>query len=441
LGFTPLEKASFLCGCEEGPDFVVADSGSCDIGPYPLGSDQQSSPVAWQRDDLEIILTQCRRMKIPMIIGSSSDTGTNRGVDLYVSLIKEIARKHSLAPFKLAAIYSDVPIEELKSRLRNGARIEGLDGRPDADEATLGRTDHAVAVMGPEPIQEALRAGAEVVICGRSSDCVIFAAPLINAGFSPAIANYAGKLLECASFCAEPFMGKETVLGRVQEDAVLVTPMHPPQRCTPLSLASHAMYERSSPLREYVAGGYVDMSHCRYEQFDDRTTRASGPTFVKSERYMVKLEGAGKVGERRLFVVGIRDPNTIARIDEAVAWAKGKLVERFGEMGERYDVHYHLYGRNGVMGSLDPNPPRHPHELGIVVETVCQDAALGEEICALAARNLFFARLPNMKGTAGAAALMADEVLTGHPAYEWTLNHVIAVDDPLELFPITYHTV
>jgi hypothetical protein len=46
-----------------------------------------------------------------------------------------------------------------------------------------------------------------------------------------------------------------------------------------------------------------------------------------------------------------------------------------------------------------------------------------------------------MKGTAGAAALMADEVLTGHPAYEWTLNHVIAVDDPLELFPITYHTV
>jgi uncharacterized beta-barrel protein YwiB (DUF1934 family) len=217
--------------------------------------------------------------------------------------------------------------------------------------------------------------------------------------------------------------------------------MHPPQRCTPLSLASHAMYERSSPLREYVAGGYVDMSECRYEQHDERTTRASGCTFVKSDQYKVKLEGAGKVGERRLFVVGIRDPNTIARIDEAVSWAKGKLTERYGEMGSRYQVYYHLYGRNGVMGPLEPATRQNPHELGIVVETIAQDGALADEICALAARNLFFARLPNMKGTAGAAALMADEVLVGHPGYEWTLNHVIAVDHPLELFPITYVTI
>jgi hypothetical protein len=441
LGFTPLEKASFLLGCKEHPDFVVADSGSCDIGPYPLGSDLQSSPVAWQRDDLEVILTQCRKLGIPMIIGSSSDTGTNRGVDLYVSLIKDIAKRHALKPFKLAAIYSDVPIAALKERLKQGLVIEGLDGRPNADEDVLNRTDHAVGVMGPEPIQEALRAGADVVICGRSSDCVIFAAPLLNAGLSPAVANYAGKLLECASFCAEPFMGKESVLGRVQSDAVFVTAMHPPQRCTPLSLASHAMYERSSPYREYVAGGYVDMTECQYEQFDERTTRASGAKFVRSDVYKVKLEGAGKVGERRLFIVGIRDPNTIARIDEAVAWAKSKLVERYGDMGQEYMVHYHLYGRNGVMGPLEPAPPVSPHEIGVVVETVCKDAERAEEICALAARNLFFARLPNMKGTAGAAALMADEVLAGHPAYEWTLNHVIAVDDPLELFPIKYETV
>ena len=39
LGFTPLEKDSFLAGCELKPDFIIADSGSCDIGPYPLGAD------------------------------------------------------------------------------------------------------------------------------------------------------------------------------------------------------------------------------------------------------------------------------------------------------------------------------------------------------------------------------------------------------------------
>ena len=36
LSFTPLEKASFLAGCAEGPDYVIADAGSSDMGPRPL---------------------------------------------------------------------------------------------------------------------------------------------------------------------------------------------------------------------------------------------------------------------------------------------------------------------------------------------------------------------------------------------------------------------
>jgi hypothetical protein len=46
-----------------------------------------------------------------------------------------------------------------------------------------------------------------------------------------------------------------------------------------------------------------------------------------------------------------------------------------------------------------------------------------------------------VKGTAGAAALMSDEILVGKPGYEWTLNHVIPVNDPAELFRIGFETV
>jgi hypothetical protein len=202
------------------------------------------------------------------------------------------------------------------------------------------------------------------------------------------------------------------------------------------------MYERRDPFREYVASGYVDMSHCRYEQVDAKTTRASGAVFVSSAQPMVKLEGAGKVGERRLAVVGIRDPYTIENIDKAIAWARARLAERFGAPEQAgWQVFYHVYGRNGVMGDLEPTPPARAHELGIVVETVCQDGRRGEEICALAARNLFYARLAEVKGTAGAAALMADEVLVGKPGYEWTLNHITPVKDPSELFRTAFHTV
>ncbi len=434
LSFTPLEKDSFLHGCTLRPDYVIADAGSCDMGPRPLGADQHVSLEAWQRQDLEVMLVESRRLGAPMVIGSASDTGTDRGVDQFVRLIREISAQHRLAPFRLAAIYSEQSIDSLRQRLSAGARIEGLDGRPDADQGVLERTTRAVAVMNAEPIRAALRAGADVVIAGRSSDCAIFAAPLLEAGFSPAVSYYTGKLMECASFCAEPYMGKESILGRIAGETVEVTAMHPGQRCTPASLASHSMYERTNPFREYVAGGYVDMTNCRYEQVAEKTTRASGQTFVPSPTCKVKLEGAGLVGQRRLAVVGIRDPHTIALIDKAIEWARGKLVERFGPSGSNYQVFYHLYGRNAVMKDLDAKPELAPHELGIVIETVHRDGRMAEEICALATRNLFYARLPETKGTAGAAALMSDEILVGEPGYEWTLNHTIEVRDPMELF-------
>ena len=434
LSFTPLEKESFQAGCAEGPDYIVADAGSSDMGPRPLGADRHGSLEAWQRHDLEAMLVGARRLGVPMIVGSASDTGTDRGVDQFVRLIREIAAEHGLAPFRLTALYSELPVELLQRRLAAGVRIEGLDGRPDADPATLQRTDRAVAVMNAEPIRAALAHGADVVIAGRASDCALFAAPLLHRGFPPAIAYYTGKLMECASFCAEPYMGKESILGRVEGEAVEITPMHPGQRCTPASIASHAMYERTNPLRETVAGGHVDMTDCRYEQVGPRTTRASGARFVPHPVCKVKIEGAGLVGQRRLAVVGIRDPYTIGLIDKAIAWAKGKLEERCGRIGDGYEVFYHVYGRDAVMEEMEPVRTTGSHELGIVVEAVCRDAARAEEICALAVRNLFYARLPEVKGTAGTAALMSDEILIGEPGYEWTLNHLLPVADPLELF-------
>jgi Acyclic terpene utilisation family protein AtuA len=441
LGTTPLERASFERGCAAAPDFIVADSGSADIGPYPLGADRAASDEVWQRHDIEAMLLAARRLRIPLIIGSASDTGTDRGVDQYVRIVREIAAEHGLGPFELAAIYSELALDDVRRRLADGAVLRGLNGRPGADGAVLDRTDRVVAVMGAEPIRKALKGGAEVVIAGRSSDCAIFAAPLLEAGHSPADAFFCGKAMECASFCAEPFMGKETILGRVDGTGVYLTAMHPGQRCTPASVASHAMYERLNPFREYVPGGYLDMTHCRYEQVDERTTRVTGQAFVPSETTWIKLEGAGKVAERALFIVGIRDPYTIANLDRAIDWARGKLTERFGPLGKGYDVFYHVYGRDAVMQAMEPTPARAPLEVGIVVEVVCDDPARAETICHIAGKNLFYARLPDVKGTAGTAAIMSDEVLHARPAYEWTLNHVLEVGDPCELFRPRFATV
>jgi hypothetical protein len=432
LGFAPLKPESFHLGVDTKPDYIAADSGSDDIGPVPLGTDTCTSPLQWQTFDLEQMLLASRKLGVPMIIGSSGDTGTDSRVDMYVRIIKELALKHRLPRFKLGYFYSNVSHERVRRNMRAGSPILGLDGRPALTESELDATERIVGMAGAHPFMDLLARGADVIIGGRSSDSVIFASAALHHGFPEPESYYLGKVLECASFCAEPYAGKETVLGEITHRDVSVTAMHPPQRCTVASVAGHAMYERSSPFNEFVAGGMLDMTGCRYEQVSEKTTRVTGMKFVPATEFRVKLEGSGKVGERFVGIVGIRDPYTIANVDKVIGWARQQARERFGDTG--YELHYTVYGKNGVMGELEPvKTPA--HELCIMVQGVAPTKEMAEEVTMIGTRQMFYARLPNVKGTAGGVAFPLDEVLPASPAYRWTLNHTIAVKDPLELFP------
>ena len=227
--------------------------------------------------------------------------------------------------FKLGWYYSELDKEMLRSAIRRGEEITGLDGRAPLCEKELDATDHVVAMAGVHPYIELLRRGADVIIGGRSSDCAVFAAPAIHEGFPENLAYYLGKVLECSSFCAEPYGAKETVMGLITRDDVCVTAMHPGQRCTIASVAAHAMYERSNPFHEYVCGGLLDMTECKYEQFDERTTRITGPRFIPAKQMRVKLEGAGRVGERFVGFAGIRDPYSVTNVDRMIDWARQQV--------------------------------------------------------------------------------------------------------------------
>ena len=140
LGFAPLKVESFELGVATAPDFILADSGSDDIGPGPLGSDTSAAPKQWQRHDLEKMLLAARKLGVPMIIGSAGDTGTNSRVDMYVQMIREIAEEHQLAPFRLGYFYSEVEVPYLRERMVAGERVTGLDGRGDLSLEELDAT-------------------------------------------------------------------------------------------------------------------------------------------------------------------------------------------------------------------------------------------------------------------------------------------------------------
>src|SRR5699024_1443009 len=276
LGFAPTKEESFRIAAKTKPDYYCADSGSDDIGSSALGSDRSVSMYKWQKHDLELMLLAAREQNVPMIIGSAGDTGANSRVDMYVQIIKDLAKEHQLAPFKIGYFYSEVEKEIISNKLEDQIVIEGLDSRTNLTKNDLENSDRIVAVAGIHPFIEALDMGADVVIGGRSSDVAVFAAPAIREGFPENHSYYAGKVLECASFCAEPYGAKESVIATITHDDVKVTAMHPDQRCTVASVSGHAMYERSNPFYEYFAGGMLDMKNCRYEQWDEKTCRVTG---------------------------------------------------------------------------------------------------------------------------------------------------------------------
>ncbi len=99
------------------------------------------------------------------------------------------------------------------------------------------------------------------------------------------------------------------------------------------------------------------------------------------------------------------------------------------------ELHYNVFGRNGIMGDMEPLKDKPGHELMVVVQGVAPTREMAEEVTITGTRQLFYARLPDVKGTAGGVSFVLDEVMQASPAYRWTLNHTMAVSDPLELFP------
>ena len=430
LGTAPSNPESFHLGMASHPDYVVADGGSSDPGPVYLGEDTTLGHFV--REELELFLTASRKQRIPLVIGSAGDTGSNRGVDEFVGIIRELAREHRIPKFKVGYFYSEVPKDYLRRKLQAGRSLAGLGGFADLSVDDIDQATRIVAVAGVHPFLKLLGMGADVVIAGRCGDVAFTAGPCIHHGFPEPLAYHMGKMIECASLVAEPFMGKEAIVGTITQDDIKITPFHPQQRCTIASVAGHSMYERETPYFEHALGGTLDMRECRYEQHDPRTVRITGAQWRPADELRVKIEGAKKIGERYMGFVGLRDPHIVRNVDAAIEWCKSAVAARFG--AENYELYFHVFGRNGVLKEMEPAKTT-PHELGIVVEGLAATDALAEKITDFAVRMFFLVRIPGVKGTAGTAAT-TKKTMKSSPGYMWNVNHTVPIDDPMELFSV-----
>lgn len=431
----PLE--SFQNGMAKHPDVIAVDAGSTDPGPYYLGAGVSFTDRSAVKRDLTIMIAAGVKAGIPVVIGSAGGCGADIHLDWTVKIVREIAKEQGL-DFKMAVIHADIPKTLVEERLRAG-RVYPLSPVPELTKEELDQTVRIVGQMGAEPFIEALSQGAQVIVAGRAYDPAVFAALAIKKGFPQGLAVHLGKILECACIAATPGSGSDCMMGTLSKDGFLVEPMNPVRKCTTLSVAAHTLYEKTNPYRLPGPGGVLDLEQTRFEQAGEGTVKVSGTRFIPSEKYTIKLEGVKKIGYRTVSIAGTRDPVMISKIDDIIAGVRERVADNFKAADLCYHLDFKIYGKNGVMGDLEPVKTVKSHELGIVIETVADTQDIANTICSFARSTMLHYGYEGRISTAGNLAFpFSPSDFKAGAVYVFSVYHLIETDDPREFFPIEY---
>jgi len=436
-GFTEqaLERA-----LEMGLDLIACDGGSMDPGPYYLGDGVPFVSRRAMKRDLALLLEAGVRRRIPVVIGSCGGGGGEPHLAFTRELVTEIAAEHGLI-FSMAVIHAEPPRDVLCEAVRAG-RTRPLGPIATLDEETVNGAARVVAMMGVEPIQAALGAGAEVVLAGRASDAALYAALPLMRGHDPGLAWHLGKIIECAGQVVEPREGQDCVVGTIAADHFLVEPGHPDKRCTRTRIAAHTLYENPSPYELTEPGGVLDTRACAYQQIDDARVKVTGSRFHARTPYTVKLEGVRAIGHRTVFVAGVRDPVLINGIDGFVADCRRRVAAEVRALGlgledDDYGFNVRVYGRDAVMGEREPMAGAVGHEIGIVADVLAPDEDASRAIMAKLRYALLHTDFPGRKCISGNLAIpFSPSDLSAGRAYRFSVWHTVELDDPLSLFPM-----
>jgi Acyclic terpene utilisation family protein AtuA len=424
---------------------IGCDAGSTDPGPGPLATGTCMFSAAAVKRDTEIMMNRAIKAGIPLIIGSAGTSGSDAGLAWMVDIVREIAREQDLH-FKLAVIHSELSREIVRRHQRDG-RVRALPPSAPLSDADIDAATHIVGMMGVEPIQQALTAGAQIAVAGRSSDTSIFAALPLLEGCAPAVAWHMAKILECGAAAVAVRTAPDCMMAVLHEDSFDVFPLREDYRCTPQSIASHTLYENADPFELKEPSGTLRTNDARYEAISDRAVRVSGSEFAYDVEYTIKLEGVRQAGYSTILMGGVRDPYILAQLDSWLAQLDDNIKTRIhNTVGERpYEIVTRVYGRDGVMGALEPqranrkNSSVSGHEVFILWDVVSESQELSRTIATSVSHLAVHNPIPKWHGLiSGVAFPYSPPEIDRGPVYEFHLNHVLVPDSPTSLFRTEY---
>ncbi len=420
-------------GIAAGAHVIACDAGSTDSGPAYLSTGVSKYSRASIKKDLSIVMKARHKAGIPLLIGSCGTSGCDKALDWTKDIVLEIARELGQRPL-LACIYSEQDPQAMAKFAEEG-RVTPLPPMDKADPATFRGCNRIVALLGPEPYQKALEAGADIVLGGRTTDPAVLAAVPLMRGAGAGPAWHASKTGECGALCTErPREGG--VLLRIGETSFEVEPLRPGNVCTPHTVSAHMLYENSDPFRLHEPGGMVDVTEAKYESIDERRVRVTGSKF-QTKPYTMKLEGTGRCGFQTMMLVGIQDREVLRNIDVFVERMQQVLTERvhsnMGEAAGDFHISLRPYGWNAVSGLPVEKGAAPPREVGLMFIATAATQELATQVAKTC--NPWFFHLPLVEAQelpSYGFPFSPAEVERGQ-VFEFRLNHIVSVSSPMEL--------
>lgn len=430
LGF---DREALARGVAMRPDAICIDGGSTDSGPFSLGSGTSKYSRAVTKAEWRDLMRARAEADCPLVIGTAGTCGTDSTVDWMHRITAEIAGEAGQV-VKIARLYASQPADRVAAALADG-RIHPLTPAPEIDADRLQGMANIVALAGAEQVQAALATGADIVIAGRTTDTAVIAALPLARGDHPGACWHGAKIAECGALCStHPTSG--VIMVEFDATGFSVEPLLPAAACTPHSVSAHMLYENSDPFILHEPGGHLDVRAARYSAIDTRRVRVEGSVWVPG-RYTVKLEGARAAGYQVTLLAMLRDRHYVAHARDWVArlerFLHAEISTRMGLDAATYALDFRLIGVDATLGALE-NRSGDPVEVGVLLIVTAPDQAIAAEIGRLANPHLLHYPLTDDEELPTFAFPYSPAQSDRGALYEFALNHVMELDDPMSAF-------
>ena len=444
-----IDPAALETGLTMAPDIIAIDGGSTDSGPFYLGTGTCKYARASIEREWAMLMRARARLGVPLLIGTAGTCGVDAMVDWMLEITAKIAAEDPAgvgAALKVATLKSSQSPATLAEQFSHGA-ISALEGAPDIEAADFAGCSQAVALAGAEQIQAALETGADIIIAGRATDTAVIAALPLARGCHAGGAWHGAKIGECGALATDN-PGSGAILIEFDAAGFTVQPTGAGVQATPHTVSAHMLYENADPFVLHEPGGHLDVTGARYTALDARRVRVEGSVWVATDAYTVKLEGARQAGFQTVSLVMVRDPHYVAHIKVWVEALEAAFRAReASNVAGDFELEFRLMGQDATLGALETQVmgieggTDGVHEVGVMAIITAGTQVQARDIARLLNPYLLHFPLTENEPMPTFAFAFSPPEMDRGALYEFQLNHVLRLADPMAAFVLETHEI